>query len=71
MVQIMVYFFYFNVFVGKYILDWIGNLGLKSRKLYRLMFRFLLGVHANLPEISPFLSAQMTAMSIFYSTWDV
>ena len=53
----------FNLFVCKYVLNWIRNSGLKSRLLYCFSFWFLfLYVQANLSEASSFLSALMAVL---------
>ena len=50
----------------------IENSGLKSRFLFCLIcISVLLDVHANLPETSPFLSAQMALVSTFFQMFIV
>ena len=62
----MGYFFHFSRF-----LNWIGNLGVKSRLIYCLRFQFLLDVQANLPETAHLLSSQMAVLSSFLQVFIV
>ena len=58
----------FKVFGWKYVPDWIENL-----RCFYLMYKLicLLDVQVNLPHTSPFLSDQVTMLSIFFQVFMV
>ena len=61
----------FKFFEWENILNWLENSGLKSRFLFCLIFQVFCYVQANLPETSPFLSAQMALVSTFFQMFIV